>query len=64
MDVYACFRAGSYATVILRASVTYAESSVMWFSGIFQQFPHKALVISVLGLHADALSPTCTETNK
>lgn len=48
----------------LHKSVTYAESSVMWFSGLFQQFPHKALMISELGLHADALPPTCTDTNK
>lgn len=43
-----------------RASVTYAESSVMWFSRVFEQFPHEALVISELRLHADALPPACT----
>lgn len=31
-----------------RPGVTYAVSSVMWFSGIFQQFPHEALMISEL----------------
>ncbi len=42
-----------------RPGVTYAVSSVMWFSGIFQQLLHKALMISELWLHTDALSPTC-----
>lgn len=31
-----------------KPNVTYAISSVMWFSGIFKQFPYQALMVSEL----------------